>query len=264
MNTTMTTPPTSAASAGKASPSAPGWNVAAGNFFFRYRDALFPCIFLLVGLTMHPKILFGSPSLDFSVRLLGACLALLGQLIRLTTIGFDYIERGGKNNQVYASKLVQGGVYALVRNPMYIGNGLIAIGMTLLTGSPLTFMVVIPLFLFIYQAIIAAEENYLRGKFGPEFDAYCRQVNRFVPTLSRAPQVLGGMPYDWKSAFRRDLSTIAGLSVGLILVPFWRLLRLYGFDVARAAAPETLFRLALALAVYGLGIYLKKTKKFFY
>ena len=261
MTPTMTTPSVTAA---QQAPKAAGWNVAAGNLLFRYRNGLFPFIFLLVGLTMQPRILLGSPAFDWFIRLLGAVLALSGEAIRLTTIGFEYIERGGKNHQVYASKLVQGGVYALVRNPMYVGNGLIAIGMTLLTGSPLTFLVVIPFFLFVYQAIIAAEENYLRGKFGNEFDAYCRQVNRFIPKFSRASQVLGGKAYDWKSAFRRDLSTMAGLAVGLILIPFWRIFRLYGFDAAQQAAPETLLKLAAALGVYAFCIALKKTKKFFY
>ena len=48
---------------------------------------------------------------------------------------------------------------------MYVGNGLISIGMTMLLGSPMGYLILIPFFLFVYQAIVAAEEAYLRKKF---------------------------------------------------------------------------------------------------
>ena len=112
------------------------WNIAVGNFFFKYRNALFPAMFVLVVLTLRPGIMFGNPSLDRLLAACGAVVALAGQLVRLATIGFEYIERGGRDRRVYASRLVQGGVYGLTRNPMYVGNGLIAIGLTMAAGSP--------------------------------------------------------------------------------------------------------------------------------
>lgn len=40
------------------------WNIAIGNFFFRYRNALFPLIFAAGALTLRPQILFGSWLVD--------------------------------------------------------------------------------------------------------------------------------------------------------------------------------------------------------
>lgn len=238
-------------------------NIAVGNFFFRYRNGLFPGIFLFLILFAKPAVMFGSPAADLFLTACGAFVALAGQAIRLFTIGFEYIHRGGKDGQVYASRLVQGGVYAITRNPMYVGNALIAIGMTMMAGSPVAYVVVIPFFLFVYQAIIAAEEEYLRRKFAGEYEEYNANVNRFFPSWSGLRGLFSTMSYDWRRAVRKDLSTIMGLLIGLLYVPVWRAYFLRGFDAAQTAAVRA-FILSLGAAVlYGLLLYLKKRKRFF-
>lgn len=59
---------------------------------------------------------------------------------------------------------------------MYVGNALIAIGMTIDFGSSLGYLILIPLFLFVYQAIVAAEEAYLRNKFGAEYRSAATEI----------------------------------------------------------------------------------------
>ena len=239
-------------------------NIAAGNFFFTYRNAIFPAIFVLAVPFLQPRIMWGGPGLDRLVTACGAWVALAGQWIRVTTIGFEYIERGGKHKQVYASRLVQGGVYGLTRNPMYAGNVFIALGVTMAAGSPLIYAVVLPLFLFVYQAIIAAEEAYLRHRFGREYDEYCARVNRFLPSLRRIPEAFAGMRYDWKSSVRKELSTMAGLASALILLPLWRTFFLRGWDAARLQAPARLSWWLGAIALYGLLVHLKRRRRLFY
>ncbi len=78
------------------------WNVSAGHFFFRYRNAILPGLIVLVVVSMQPRIMFGNPPLDQALILIGALVALSGEVVRLATIGFDYIDRGGRNKQVYA------------------------------------------------------------------------------------------------------------------------------------------------------------------
>ena len=238
-------------------------NVALGNFFFKHRNTLFPLLFAAVALFGRPRIL-GPVWLDDLLVLGGAAVALLGQAVRLWTIGYEYIERGGKEGKVYASRLVQGGVYALTRNPMYLGNGLIAIGMTMVTGAPRIYFFVLPFFLFVYQALIVAEEVYLRRTFGSDYGQYCASVPRLIPAWSRARQVLGGLSYDWRRAVRKELSTLAGLGMGLTLLPLWRTYWLEGWHAATAAAPLHLGAALLVLALYGVGVYLKKQRIFLY
>jgi protein-S-isoprenylcysteine O-methyltransferase Ste14 len=233
------------------------WNIAAGNFFFRYRNALFPVIFACGALFLRPQM-FGSPAVDRILVAMGLAVALLGQAVRLVTIGFDYIHRGGKDGQVYAGRLVRGGVYGISRNPMYVGNALIAIGMTMHFGSPLGYLLLIPFFLFVYQAIVAAEEAYLRNKFGAEYEAYEELVNRYLPTLSRVRDSFAGMRFDWRKSIKKDLGTVVGLTIGLILMPVWRAYFLYGIEATRAAAIRALW---LTLGIGALYLFLLKLKR---
>jgi hypothetical protein len=65
------------------------------------------------------------------------------------------------------------------------------------------------------------EEEYLRNKFGNEYDEYCARVNRFVPSLRNARRSPAGMRFDWKISVRKDLGTIVD-SQYLLLIPVWR------------------------------------------
>ncbi len=167
--------------------------IPVGNFFFRYRNGLFPVVYLLLFIPSRP--LFA----DFWVALvLGILAAASGQLIRAVTVGLEYIIRGGRNRRVYAEELVQGGVYAYCRNPLYVGNALILVGVGLASNSRLFMGVALPFFAFAYWAIIAAEENYLRGKFGQRFDDYCRRVNRFWPARPDPEHRLVFTGFNWR------------------------------------------------------------------
>src|SRR5208282_5943486 len=153
--------------------------VRIGNFFFHYRNGLFPLVYLL--------LIFKSPGLfpDFRTALaIGLAVTVLGQFLRAITIGLEYIIRGGRNRQVYAEKLVTGGIFTHCRNPLYVGNLLIILGVGGASNSHLFMCIGFPFFLFAYRAIVAAEENFLRNKFGAEFDEYCARVNRFLPNFS--------------------------------------------------------------------------------
>ncbi|MBI4355062.1 MAG: isoprenylcysteine carboxylmethyltransferase family protein [Candidatus Omnitrophica bacterium] len=239
----------------------PWWlrgNIAAGQFFFRYRNTLFPLLFGLAALCLRPRVILDRPGLDRGLVIAGMGVAVSGELVRLVTIGYEYIERGGKQGRVYASRLVQGGVYGLTRNPMYVGNGLIAIGVSMVTGAPAAYLVLIPLFLFIYQAIVAAEEAYLHRQFGAEYAAYCARVPRFLPSFRGAGHAFAGMRYHWRRSVRQDLSTITALAMALVLLPFWRRLCLDGWVAARPAWARTATLALAVLAGYGILHRLKK------
>ena len=237
-------------------------NIAMGHFFFRFRDVLFPAIFALGLLVFRPRII-GSPSMDHALQIFGAVIALAGQLVRAITIGFEYIERGGKNKRVYASHLVCRGVYGITRNPMYIGNVLIAIGMTMFAGSPAMYLIALPFFLFVYQSITFTEEEYLRAKFGPKYDQYCADVPRFMPTFARISTAFAGMRYDWKS-LRKELSTMYALALGILWLPAWRLVFLQGRDPFVSQLPRLTIWTLLATLIYGGLIFLKRRRVFFY
>jgi protein-S-isoprenylcysteine O-methyltransferase Ste14 len=79
------------------------------------------------------------------------------------------------------TQLVVRGLYRLVRNPMYLSVTLIVLGETLLTGSAGLLMYWVIWFLGANLFVIGYEEPTLRARFGSDYDAYRRQVRRWLP-----------------------------------------------------------------------------------
>jgi protein-S-isoprenylcysteine O-methyltransferase Ste14 len=79
-----------------------------------------------------------------------------------------------------ARELVTGGPYAWTRNPMYLGWVPILAGWAIYLEHPLTLLVV-PLFVaYLTRFQIVPEERMLRQRFGAKFEAYARNVRRWI------------------------------------------------------------------------------------
>ena len=156
--------------------------------------------------------------------LLGALVAALGQLVRAVTIGFRYVIRGGKGRRVYAEDLVTEGVYAHVRNPMYVGNLLIVAGVAIAANSWPTILLGSALAVFMYICIVAAEEEYLLGRFGEAFKAYCRDVPRWLPRPGALFRESEAMQFRWRRLLVKEYGTPFGWISAIIMVTlfnFW-------------------------------------------
>lgn len=184
-----------------------------GNFFFRYRNGLFPAVYVLLFLPGRP--LFADYRL---AALLGLVVAASGQVLRMVTVGLEYIIRGGRSRQVYAEQLVQGGVYAYCRNPLYVGNALILLGVGLASNSALFLGVAVPFFAFAYGTIIAAEESYLHQKFGRQYGDYCRRVHRFLPSRPTGGPPAGVPRFNWRRVITAEYGSAFLWIAGLLLV----------------------------------------------
>ncbi len=192
--------------------------VAIGNFFFKHRNWLF--IVFYAALFLPSPALFPAQLDPVSIAL-GLSVTVIGQLVRGLTIGLAYIVRGGKEGKPYAEGLVTEGIFRHCRNPLYVGNILMLLGVGILANSLYYVAIMIPLFLFIYQAIVLAEEDFLRKKFGPGFDQYCRDVNRWWPRISGLSHTLNSMEFNWKRWILKEHTTqfiwLVGIA-GLLLL----------------------------------------------
>lgn len=79
-----------------------------------------------------------------------------------------------------ATTLVISGPYRYTRNPMYVAAGLltVALGLWLNTWWPIVLL--IPTLVIIRHHVIGREESYMHRRFGAEYDAYTRQVRRWL------------------------------------------------------------------------------------
>jgi protein-S-isoprenylcysteine O-methyltransferase Ste14 len=180
-----------------------------GNFLFKYRDAVFPAVLLALFLLSRPLWPRGDARLDDLLDAAGVGVALIGQGLRAAVVGYAYIIRGGKNRQVYAEELVTRGFFNHGRNPLYVGNALILLGLLVVWNAPLVYLVGVPFFALGYVAIVAAEEAFLRRKFGAEYDAYAARVPRWGLRLAGLRRSLEGMSYNWSRVVVKEYGSAA-------------------------------------------------------
>ena len=228
-----------------------------GDFLFRFRNLLFPLclpLALLPGPKLFDKLLVAAA--------LGFVIAATGEAVRASTIGLQYIVRGGKDRRVYAKDLVTGGVYAHTRNPMYVGNMLILIGLAVASNSWTCVAVVIPVYAFVCAAIVAAEERYLHGRFGVDFDAYCRDVPRWLPRLKGIRATLAEHSFNWQRVVLKEYGTPVGWTLAWGLLVFWNLTRSEGgTDAHRAAVAAVAGIMAAMLAFWVFARIAKKSRR---
>src|SRR5687768_13045827 len=236
--------------------------IAIGNFFFKYRNWLFIVLYLLLFVPSLP--LFGEhtfgPHYYIWPLVIGLAVTISGQLIRGATIGLAYIIRGGKEGKVYAEELVTGGIFNHCRNPLYVGNILMLCGVGVLSNSLLYVLVFIPFFLFVYQTIVLAEENFLRNKFGEQYNRYVNTVNRWVPRLQGISATFKSMHFKWRRWILKEYNTQYIWLSGITLILLFRYPELTNHDTK-------LRNLLLAIILPLLGFaylfvrYLKKSGK---
>jgi len=76
--------------------------------------------------------------------------------------------------------VVSTGAFAWSRNPIYLAQGLLLVAVCCLLRSIAGFWVLLPWFLVMRVGVIAREERYLLGKFGPRYEAYLGKVRRWI------------------------------------------------------------------------------------
>ncbi|MDR1978075.1 MAG: isoprenylcysteine carboxylmethyltransferase family protein [Synergistaceae bacterium] len=171
-----------------------------GEKAFRLRGAVWTLLFVAIILLAHPSrrsILWGLPWVA------------LGQLLRFWAVGCIGRYRGEK---VGARALTTWGPYAFVRNPLYVGNGLIGLGWGLMAGFLPVLIFVITFVLLYTVLIVPHEESFLSEKFGAEYSRYKERTGGFFPVAWPRGRIAG--PFDkrvlWTSERHSLLTTVVG------------------------------------------------------
>ncbi|MBI4309742.1 MAG: isoprenylcysteine carboxylmethyltransferase family protein [Candidatus Omnitrophica bacterium] len=120
-------------------------------------------------------LLFGSCN-DHSLGA-GIGYIIAGLLIRLWSNGYAV-----KND-----KLTTSGPYAFVRNPLYLGTFLIAIGFVIALNMSWMGIVFLLALTWVYYKTIQNEQGMLSDKFGDAYRAYAAKVHAMVPSLLPYP-----------------------------------------------------------------------------
>jgi len=232
----------------------------AGRFFFAYRNALFPVVLVALLGGFPPARVLGSAHADHWVDAAGIGVAALGQALRAVVIGLAYIRRGGRHGQVYAARLVTEGMFGHCRNPLYVGNLLVLLGLFLVHGHPWVVGLGLAFFAFAYRAIVAAEETYLRERFGPAYDAYCARVPRWLLDPRGLGRSLRGMTFDWRKVIAKEYGSTAVWIACVVLLLAYETITFDGVAGHERGLSILAGLLLMVAAAWAVARYWKKTR----
>ncbi len=165
-----------------------------GGVLFRHRGWL-PVPFVLVPLLVPGHM-------GTVTWIVGAVLIVAGEWIRLAGVAAAGTVTRRRSRDV--QRLVSYGIFAWVRNPLYVGNFLIWIGFTVISGVLWFLPVAVVIFAVEYTLIVRYEEGVLESIFGAEYLEYRRTTPRWIP---RPPAQPARGPHDWAEAWRSEIST---------------------------------------------------------
>jgi protein-S-isoprenylcysteine O-methyltransferase Ste14 len=135
-----------------------------------------------------PQHSLGETRLDLLGNIGGMASLALGGLLRIWAV--SHAGRHTRSRTLKAPLLITAGPYGIVRNPIYLGNFLIGLGLVVLAEAipwlPFYFI----LFGWSYREIVVREESFLRNQFGLEFECYCKAVPRWLARLDRLSRAL--------------------------------------------------------------------------
>ena len=157
--------------------------------------------FLLV-----PLIADGEP--DAMNWILGFVLVIMGEAIRLAGVAAAGTVTRRRSRTV--QRLVTYGIFAWMRNPLYVGNFLIWMGFIVISGVLWFLPVAVVLFAVEYTLIVRYEEGVLESIFGAEYLTYKHRTSRWLP---RPPSSDEDGEHHWGEAWRSEISTFLQYAV---------------------------------------------------
>ena len=155
---------------------------------------------------------------------IGIAITVAGELIRLW--GVHYIGAISRTRSDRLGPLVAAGPFALVRNPLYVGNILLWVGFALAARLIWLAPVIFVLLALEYHAIVRWEETLLESRLGQAYRDYAARVPRWVPLLFNR----GGRrdrgdkdPFEkdrfsWRDTLFSERGTFVAMAAGYLLL----------------------------------------------
>lgn len=120
-----------------------------------------------------------NPSYNQIIGVIGWIIWIFGLILAFSP-NIVLKKRGGVpegKSYIHTTKLVNDGIYGLIRHPQYTGGMVIAFSMCLIIQTPLTYNLAIIALITAYLSMIF-EEKRLVMKFGSQYENYKTEVPR--------------------------------------------------------------------------------------
>ena len=180
------------------------------SFFFVYRSYTPVPIVMALLYFSDIKILY------FSI---GLILIFLGEILRIYAVSYA----GGKTRtrNVGASTLCTAGPYSRTRNPLYIGNVIIYLGVVFFSGGPLMWQflfIALVFFCIQYYFIIQLEEKKLLELFKDKYVNYQNNVPALIPRITPWTGGVKIAPHTLSQTLKIEKRTLQNIALIIIFI----------------------------------------------
>jgi protein-S-isoprenylcysteine O-methyltransferase Ste14 len=182
-----------------------------GGWLFRYRT-LIPMPLALAILAIP-----ASRTQPAALVSAGSLLVALGEAIRLW--GVRHIGAISRTRSERLGPLVASGPFAIVRNPLYVGNVALWAGFAVSARLPWLAPVFVAILAFEYHAIVRWEERLLEERLGERYRAYAARVPRWLPNVFHTVPAVSPMTvFSWRETFYSERGTLIAIAIGFALL----------------------------------------------
>lgn len=187
---------------------------------FKYRSYT-PIPFLLL------MIIYQQPNVWSLI--IGFVIAAAGESIRLWGVCWAGSETR-TTGKVGGTFLVISGPFAFVRNPLYVGNMLMYIGIGIMSFALFPYLQIAAFVFFAiqYHFIVKEEESYLIETYGDDYKEYVKNVPRFFPRLTPYKNSRIEQPeFIFSKGLKSEKRTLQALTiVTLLILVMWIIRRI--------------------------------------
>jgi protein-S-isoprenylcysteine O-methyltransferase Ste14 len=195
-----------------------------GGWLFRHRTSLpLPFAAAILGLRV------GQAPPKAALVAGGIAVTMVGELLRLW--GVYQIGTISRTRTDRLGPLVDSGPFAMVRNPLYVGNIALWVGFALTARLVWLAPLIVVLLGLEYHAIVRWEERLLESRLGDAYRAYAARVPRWLPTLNRGERgerrekalsafsaTSAVRPYSWRETIFSERGTLLAIAAGYLLL----------------------------------------------
>jgi protein-S-isoprenylcysteine O-methyltransferase Ste14 len=159
------------------------------------------------------------PTASTAIQWLAFLVAMTGLFLRCITVSFAPDGTSSRDTRgLRAPSLNNTGVYSIVRHPLYLGAGLMWIGVAMSMRVWWVVLIVGFAYWLYIERVMLAEEAFLNERFGDQFRQWAARTPAFIPRLSQWQRQ--AMPFQGK----RLLSEHNGLLAVALLITGFRFL----------------------------------------
>ena len=190
-----------------------------GNWLFKYRGQL-PIILFFIAIPIISTTSYYNELAEHTtniIQYIAITMSIIGLVLRYFTIATTPSGTSGRNrNTQIATTLNTTGIYSITRNPLYLANYIIWLGISIYSLSYILTIITSLFFLFIYERIILVEEDFLAKTHTTDYKEFIKKTPVFFPNFKN--YTTSTEPFLLKKIFKQEYSSTLSTIISFVYI----------------------------------------------